>query len=324
MLTVLAVELAGSGRAVVNRREVIDARRMGYSRGYFDGTGEAVARLRELDPGFWRLWKGYLSGFSRHLPFNESQVQGFFGYRSYHSFNEPDYVRLLVALELADAERWSAARWVQGPGPDADVLALTAGRYGVCRLDDTTELEAAGWSELLRTERVAVFENPRGATFGRVHARAVREREARTWPVELRAARMLELAVVGDEVDAATLPVALLEEYAARERGDERGAFTLERWSSNEFVGSVSAEAGLLVVALPFDPGWSAFVDGERVRTLRAQFGLTGVVLGEARGPARQVELRFEPPLRRAGGWLALGAWLVFGASLAYGRRRSA
>jgi uncharacterized membrane protein YfhO len=64
---------------------------------------------------------------------------------------------------------------------------------------------------------------------------------------------------------------------------------------------------------MPFDPGWHAFADGHSALALRVDAGLLGVAL-EA-GP-HNVELRYRPPLLRAGAAVTLLSCCIFCVSL--------
>jgi uncharacterized membrane protein YfhO len=65
--------------------------------------------------------------------------------------------------------------------------------------------------------------------------------------------------------------------------------------------------------AVPYSAGWSAFLDGERVETMRSDLLYTAIVLPAGR---HEVELRYRTPCMREGLLVSLItlAALVYGA----------
>ncbi|MGH8212482.1 MAG: YfhO family protein, partial [Rhodanobacteraceae bacterium] len=69
-----------------------------------------------------------------------------------------------------------------------------------------------------------------------------------------------------------------------------------------------SSRAGVLLVAMPFDRGWKATVDGTAAGLFRADYGLTALLFPSGR---HSIDLRYAVRGRIAGKWLSLAALLV-------------
>ena len=78
---------------------------------------------------------------------------------------------------------------------------------------------------------------------------------------------------------------------------------------------------GMLLLTLPFDPGWEARVDGKRCETVKIGGALTGLSLTKG---DHTVELRYVPPGFRAGLALSLASLILALLFLRRERRRAA
>lgn len=103
---------------------------------------------------------------------------------------------------------------------------------------------------------------------------------------------------------------------------DPAARVEIDTWADEHLALRVTCSApGYLRIADPFDPGWTATVDGEARRLLRADHHLRAVYLepGEHR-----VELRYDGPIARWPARLGLLGTLLALALLCWPRRRSA
>jgi uncharacterized membrane protein YfhO len=83
-----------------------------------------------------------------------------------------------------------------------------------------------------------------------------------------------------------------------------------------------SAAAGVLVTSEPYDPGWNAYINGERVTMLRANYLFRAIAV-----PAGEhtIEFRYEPVETRVGMAISALTLLIVipGFILAVRRRQS-
>jgi uncharacterized membrane protein YfhO len=67
-------------------------------------------------------------------------------------------------------------------------------------------------------------------------------------------------------------------------------------------------QPAILVISMPFDPGWSAQLDATALQLFRADYGLTAAVVPAG---VHELELSFQAPGRRLGWWLATAALAI-------------
>lgn len=102
---------------------------------------------------------------------------------------------------------------------------------------------------------------------------------------------------------------------------------TLEGYSfqNDTFTGNIHLdETGLLCLAIPYDAGWTAYVDGEETEILQANIAYMGLLLRQG---DHEIRLVYHTPYLRAGAFVSAAAWLVFfGLTLVnlYRRKRMA
>jgi hypothetical protein len=181
--------------------------------------------------------------------------------------------------------------------PDRDdVVALTAGRR-----------------EVFRTEHVVVYERPRTPHAWIVHdVRRVARGEA------------LPLLTGGAVDPYETALVEGTPPMVAQLPGNAAESARVTRYEAEEMtIETETAAPGLLVVSEVYEPGWRAYVDGERVEILPTHHTLRGVPIPEG---SHTVVLRYEPPALRLGlaisGVATVAMLAVFGSVGLGGKRR--
>lgn len=86
--------------------------------------------------------------------------------------------------------------------------------------------------------------------------------------------------------------------------------FNVVSWEDGHVTATFDASSSeLLMLRIPYAPGWEAFVDGERVSVVSCYTGLSGVWVEEG---SHTVELRFTPPGLYAGIALSVFGVLAF------------
>lgn len=66
---------------------------------------------------------------------------------------------------------------------------------------------------------------------------------------------------------------------------------------------------GTLMVTIPYEDGWKAYVDGEETEIFRADYGFIGLPLSAGN---HSITFRYRAPGLTAGFWLSLAGWLLF------------
>lgn len=114
--------------------------------------------------------------------------------------------------------------------------------------------------------------------------------------------------------DSIKLWAVPMDTYEQRVRALAEDEFRDVRVSGRGISGSIEApQDRIMQFAVPYSAGWSAFLDGERVETMRSDLLYTAIVLPAGR---HEVELRYRTPYMREGLLVSLItlAALVYGA----------
>jgi len=261
---------------------------------------------------------------------NDGKVQGYFGTRSYYSFNQVHSIRFLADFGFLDIESEPETRWTDGVRRAPGTSGLLSVRYTLLR-DHPNLTEGPTHAKLAQFENIGLYENrlfvPLGASYDRVipldalyaldiggrrlaiqRAAAIDPSEA---PAAVAALAPLDAAEVAAAVERYDLDAALADVACL---AAERVAW--ESISHNRLSGRIDlARTKLVFLSIPFDRGWRAEVDGAEVELIRTNVGFLGLLLPA--GP-HTIALRFEPRFGRAAAAVSL-----FGVGLyAFGLRR--
>jgi uncharacterized membrane protein YfhO len=118
---------------------------------------------------------------------------------------------------------------------------------------------------------------------------------------------LLETVVVDDPA-AVRQRLAALDEHAADNTTPSSRA-SLKKLSDIRLQADVSASrAGVLLIAMPFDRGWSASIDGAPVELFRADYGLTAMLLPPG---SHRIQFHYAVRGRTVGAWLSLAELII-------------
>ncbi len=266
---------------------------------YEDGTLQALEfiRLHDPDNSFYRIDKTYASVF-----LNDSLIQGYSGTASYY-FHGSSISRLVDRLGLP--------RHLPNPNyiglmlgrPDAQSLlgvryVLTRGRS----LDSVATM-----SHVATVGDVDIYRNNAAHAFATLYDEIGTEAQADSVPVPRRDAFLLTTAVVDDPVAVnarlSALGATSLEPGATR-------LTKIRKLRDDELRGEIATPtAALLLLAMPFDRGWSATLDGSSLGLFRADYGLTAALIPAG---THTIALDYVPPGRPLGLALMAGVLAAF------------
>lgn len=280
---------------------------------FFDDGMQAVQFLRERDHGFFRVEKNHWI-----LSLNDAAVQGYFGVDVYNSLTNRAYMDAMQ--HYAASQRLTAVQWNSLNHPYlADALGV---KYHLTK--DSSKLP----SDVVRIGRqgsVDIYERPSALPFGFTYDAYVPAPLLAQMSAPERERALLQAAIVEEPEDGRLKALERLAppdaDAGAREA---RRAEVLELSSMREDVlrGRIRlASDRLLFLAIPYERGWSARVNGEPVELLRVNVGFMGIHLAAGES---LVELRYVPPLMRTGAVVSLLSLCAIIGLLWNGRRRKA
>lgn len=296
--------------------------------GLKDGTVEAVNYLKTKDPDFYRIEKNYTSGVAIHQSTNDAKIQGYYGTRSYHSFNQLNYVKFLESVKLLRINDETSSRWLYGVLGSPLIQRLCNVKYFLAKGVDAAAMRGANQDSvgMFRDVKVFVLKDnlPLGVTFDQY----IPEADYNKLDSLDRQIAVLQAVNVSKEVEqklkgiskisapvvpAEGVTLEALKNWTSKLKED---TLQITSFSDNLIKGKVQADkAKILFFAIPFDKGWSAKVDGKEAVIEKVDAGLMGILLEKG---SHEVELKFEPPTVKEGTYVSIASILLWGVAVAF------
>lgn len=298
LLIIFACELLLFSAPGMIERTAVDADGSSAQGSYNDGTTEALAEIRRRENGaeFYRVEKTYNSVF-----LCDALVQGYSGVKSYffHGSSLSRFVDKTGIERIMPGSPNYIGSGVNRP-PVLDVVGV---KYLLSR--NRAFDGAPGFEYLFDAGGISVYRNTDDLGFAHLHQTLTSEAEADSLPVDQRLERMRADVVVADPASVRSELDALAAH--ADTHGVTSAYAVLRRVSDIELAGDVSSpDAAVLLVAMPYDPGWSARLDDVATSSFVADYGLTGILVPPG---LHTLHFNFRPPGRTLGNWLALASF---------------
>ncbi len=321
LLAGTGAELAYSACLTIDTRPVITRGLLQQRAFYNDYTTDAVGYLHSLDRTFFRIYKDYSSGNAMHFSINDAKVQNFYGLASYYSFNQKYYVAFLSELGLIDASNESQTRWLGAYVVNERMLhAFVSLKYVL------TRESGAAWKNFLYDSLatfgdVRVFRNryvlPLGFTYDAyIPYNEFHPLTRRQKTIALQRAFVAD-SPAGTELDRFSRYVAPdssvpypWERYTADLAERKKDTLAIGLFSQNHIRGTITVpKSKLLFFSIPYNKGWSATVDGMRVKPLLVTIGFLGIPLDKG---SHTVELDYVPPYFYSGLLATIAGLLLY------------
>ena len=296
LLPVVACELLLFATPAVVQRKAVDLDASSPIGRYHDGTEAALAQIRRYEYAsgkgdFYRVDKTYYSAF-----LDDALVQNYHGTASYF-FHATSISRFVDRMHLGRIT--PGPNYISSMSNRRDVMDLLGVRY-LLSLDRKPDAER-DLTYMATVGNVNIYRNATARAFGTFYSSIASEAGADALPVPQRDAFLLANAVVDD-------PAAVNAELARLDSGSVTSMLTqktdIALVHDDALSGTIQTpRASLLLLAMPFDRGWSATIDGAPVDLFRADYGLTALL---APAGAHGISLAYEPPGRRVGIALSL------------------
>ena len=277
---------------------------------YNDGTAQALAliRDREGDAPFYRIEKTYNSVF-----FCDALIQNYHGIKSYF-FHASSMTRFVDSLHLP--RQLSSANYIAAPINRPQILDLLGVKYMLSRGRDLDDVE--GYTYVDNMGGVNIYQNNAARGFAQLYDSVVGEHDATSLSDSERDDLLLKSIVLQDP-DSVRAELDRLNGSHKPSAGTLAAFATLHMDRDTALSGTVHApEAEVLLISMPFDPGWSATLDAAKAELFQADYGLTALIVSPS---MHQISLHYVPPGRRLGEWLSIGAMLLLIASHFIGRK---
>jgi len=322
VLLVVCVELMGFSWQTVNDRSVLTAEEYEARTGYNDYSVDAVAWIKQKDPGFYRIEKTYGSGPAIHASINDAKVQSYYGTSSYHSFNQLNYIRFLDALGIVDGGNETATRWASGLVNKPLLLTFSSVRYVLAKRSDNAEkFVQFGYRIMHEVGDIVVLMNPFYLPFGFTYDSYMTEADFLLLSAPLKRIALMKAAVLG--VTNRTQGEQLLsfdlagikrtyssDSYVNDVKARREAMLRISSHGHNQISGSIElSQPKMLFFTLPFDQGWSVTVNGAPAELKQVNIGFSGVMLEAG---AHEIVLSYDVPYMKVGMVISIISLLVF------------
>lgn len=275
VFTIIAAECFVMPAQLLWNREPLE-KQTGLQKTYFDETTTALAEIKANDGDWYRIDKDYSSVF-----LDDAMVQGYEGIKAYFSTNNPYYFEFSQVMEAKPA-----VNFIYGFDDRPVMQSLLGVKYLISR----EKKDIAGFDLLYDLGNVFVYENNIVLPIGFMYYDFYDKESFLQLGKEEKEAVLTQYAVL-DDVDS---PGAAGE---GRMKGtlaaltDRQGApFVMEGRTKDSISGKVDAKQdGLIFFSIPYDRGWTTFVDEIETEVVTANIGFCGVPV-----PAGEHDIRME------------------------------
>lgn len=330
LLALVVIELGFFNHATLKERDVLTKTDLRQRNGYNDETMDALDYIRSVEKPFYRVNKDFSSSPSMHFSSNDAKAQGFFGSRSYSSFNQFYYIRFLEEMNIILKGDETMSRWAPGVSGRPLLQHLMSTKYQILKkpsqpvvsyLNDS--IGAFGSLRLLRASHFLPF----GFTYDSVlpysvfkGISAMRKETIlqKTCVIDdslLQHFSALPAFIFGDTI--ADYQLSDLVADAGRRKID---TLAITRFSENRIQGKIKMDKpGVLFFSIPYDNGWQARLDGAPARLFLCNIGFTGMLIPPGE---HKVDIWYRPPWLRLMLIFTIAGWLIYGGLIIWSVRR--
>jgi uncharacterized membrane protein YfhO len=308
VIVVICVEAVFLSHITINNRNAITLEEHMQKVGYNDYTVEAVKYIRSRDPGFYRINKSYFSGTAMHTSWNDAKAQGYYGSSSYSSFNQKWYIKFLRSVELIEQRGEHKTRWCPGLIFSPLLQSFASTKYQLIKRNQFNEntFIRSTYVPLGITGDVIILKNNYFLPLGFTYDHYVVSKDfykATKFQKHITLFNAFVIDELDDEIvmNFSTYDVKgisdgiyditqYIQDIAERKKHHLR----ISEHSQNHIKGTIALDKKeLLFFSIPYDQGWTAIVDGQKIRPLRVNIGFMGIILDAG---DHSVELQYEVP----------------------------
>lgn len=267
---------------------------------FFDYGNQAAQQLKSNDQSVYRVEK------NNWLPsLNDSLIQGYFGLDTYNSLITPAYLNFLKEFGrpgIATRVQWSS---LEHPYL-ADILSV---KYHITKNIDKLPF---GATYKIKYGDVSIYERNSYLPFGFTYDSYIATTVFNQLNAADRERALLQGAVLDENPPIKLkqmLRIAPLQEddnFRGHLKGD---VLNVVEMGEDKILGNISLEhSKLLFLSIPFDPGWSAYVNGKKSDLYKVNVGFSGLYLAPG---DNKVELHYMPPYMKAGAVISMLSLLM-------------
>lgn len=319
------IELFYISNPTVNARKPVTAKEMTEKVGYNDYSRDAAKYLSDTDKDFYRVTKNYSSSPAMHGSINDGKIQRYFGSSSYHSFNQPNYIKFQAAVGVVDPKVETDTRWAPGLRTEPLLQILCANKYWFFKGDWKQDPYLANTHELVGTSGdVNILKSKLALPLGVLYDKYIPESSFKNLDKVRKEIGLLRAVMLADD-KVGTMGAGLQalqvdsippqEQYsfdrlAADANTRKQNTVQWATISNNLLKGSINAPAkSILFLSIPFDKGWAATINGKLTEIHIVDGGLMGIPVEAGKN---DLELSYTVPLKKTGFLISIVGIIAF------------
>lgn len=321
LLSVIVAEFICFHYATVNGRPVILGKEVSQKVGYNDYTVDAVEFIKFKDKTFFRINKDYYSGRSMTKGLNDAKVQNFYGTPSYHNFNQLNYIKFLIELEIIDKKDELSTRHSPGLATTPLLHGFASVKYALTKEQNPPLLHFGyEWFDGSFGD-VKILKNKFVLPLGFTYEKYISLRDFRSLPQNQKMITLYKAVVIDDDVyhNFGNLENFNLSEvpksYSDKEHAKDiellsKNVLQIDKHGQNKITGTINTDKSkLLFFSIPFDRGWNIKIDGKRISPMMVNIGFIGLPVEKG---THHIELSFTPLYFYTGAAMSLISILLF------------
>lgn len=324
ILLVVFVELTYFSYTTVNdKRSPITSKELKHKTGFNDYSKEAIAYIKSIDKGFYRIDKNYSSSPAYNGGLNDPQAQYYRGTCCYNSFNQKYYVQFLNGVDVTTPNQDKAevaSRRIAGLLNRPLLESLCGVKYFLSKRPDNGFLYATHDS-LAMFGDVRVFRKKYCLPVGFAYDKYVFASDFAKLSNNQKDVMLFKSIVIKDDEQKDykdfvrlelkdTVSEYGLDAYANDVASLKKDSVSFTVSDHNNLKGKIKLDKTKAVFfSIPYDSGWKASIDGKETAVQMVDFGLIGVMVHAGE---HSVELTYQVPYLYSGSMVSLGSMLLF------------
>lgn len=245
-------------------------------------TGKAINFIKENDKSFYRIEKNYID----FVLLGDSFIEQNSSVVWYNSAINPSIDAFYKNIYRNSYQAPHLKTFSLKDDSDLQALYLTNSKYILSKQSlDNKDLE-----EINKIGDVYIYKNINTNSIAKWYNQTISEDEYMELSEEEKSEKLYNYAIVNENLDIVENSNAIVSEF--------------NLLSQTKVSGEVTADnLGLLMVAIPNEEGWNAYIDNNLVDTYKVDYGFIGIVVPEGK---HEIEIRYTTPKMKEGIILSL------------------
>ncbi len=304
LIIVVFVEVGYMNSISINERASLTSHEAHQKTGYNDYSNEAIAFVKSIDKGFFRLNKEYASGPAIHTSYNDAKMQDYYGTSSYVSFNQKYYIRFLEEAGVIKKGDEFQSRWASGLNTRPLLHFFSSVKYNLTKQANSQFLQL-GYDSITQIADVKILKAKYFLPLGFTYTKYIPLSQYQSLTVLQKQLTLLKAVVVEDSdlTKFKNLSQFNIQDTTKNYSWDELSAdvnarkadtMKMTSFTNKRIKASIELkENKLLFFSIPYDKGWHFIIDGKPTEPLLSNIGFLGV---ELRPGSHNIELFYRPP----------------------------